>query len=233
MYYKIDDFNKCSKEKWENAQKFEENVWLNSPRDYEDYNTWWAKQFEEYKFLTGIPAPNIIEVGCGPYAKNTRLVLRSIDTHPSQVDLLDPLLDSYIENSFSVTNFTSNTSYDICVEGFSIPLEDFQTEKKYNIVICINVLDHVLDVEKCFKVMYDILDIGGVLILGQDLTNEEDFKLCPQTITDIGHPIKVHHEYIRQFIKDYKHIFQKILPREEGRNPAAHYGTLLYAGVKQ
>ena len=95
------------------------------------------------------------------------------------------------------------------------------------------MFDHVYDVNTCFDIIYKALNKNGILILGQDLTNEEDFKLCPETITDVGHPIKLSDDYLSNYLSLYNNIYYKMLPRNEGRNPAAHYGTLLFAGSKK
>lgn len=80
--------------------------------------------------------------------------------------------------------------------------------------------------------IFRVLNEDGLLILGQDLSNKEDQIHCPESYADIGHPIKIDHMLIEQTLKGkYHQIFEKILPRDDGRNPKAHYGT--YLGVLQ
>jgi hypothetical protein len=76
------------------------------------------------------------------------------------------------------------------------------------------------------------LNPKGLLILGEDLTNEEDAVSCPAVLTDIMHPVRFEYEFILPYINEYKTIYKKILPRKDGRNPVAHYSTLLFAGEK-
>jgi ubiquinone/menaquinone biosynthesis C-methylase UbiE len=108
-------------------------------------------------------------------------------------------------------------------------LEDLPyRDNQMDLIICINVLDHVNDYDRCMQEIYRVLNTDGLLILGQDLSNQEDQELCPESYTDIGHPIKLDHVIIEKSLEGkYSHLFKKILSREEGRNPGAHYGTFL------
>ena len=49
----------------------------------------------------------------------------------------------------------------------------------------------------------------------------------------IGHPVKLNHHAVDSVIDDKFSIIKKeVLSREEGRCPANHYGTYLFAGQK-
>ena len=101
-----------------------------------------------------------------------------------------------------------------------------------DLVICINVLDHVNNYEQCMKEIFRVLSEDGLLILGQDLSNQEDLDHCPESYADVGHPITIDHIVLEQtFAGNYHKYFEKILPRVEGRNPKAHYAT--YLGILQ
>jgi len=76
------------------------------------------------------------------------------------------------------------------------------------------------------------LKTGGVLIIGQDMSNAEDLQLCPESWTDVGHPIKMDDEYLDAQTQGLSILFKNILPREKGRNPRCHYGTYLFIGQK-
>jgi hypothetical protein len=102
----------------------------------------------------------------------------------------------------------------------------------FDLAVMINVLDHVCDAEKCMKKIVDIVKAGGVLIIGQDLTNDIDLNLT-EVKNDIGHPIKVDHNWLDNFLVErFEAIIHNVLPRELGRNPKAHYGTYIFAGKK-
>jgi hypothetical protein len=73
---------------------------------------------------------------------------------------------------------------------------------------------------------------NGVLVLAQDLSNEEDRGSCPESWSDIGHPIKIDARFLDSYLSDVAPLYRRILPREEGRNPRCHYGTYLFVGQK-
>lgn len=224
----MNDYTKCKKEKWAVAQKSELNIWTGRNKDGDDWNSWWASQFNSYNFLKDRNINSILEVGCGPYARNTKIILNILENKVNTIDLLDPLLQKYINDNLSVTQLIKEDT-----KLFDLPLEEFTDQnEKYDLIICINVFDHVYDSDLCINNIYNSLKEKGIVIIGQDLTNEEDLK-NEIVLNDHIHPIKLDHLFFEKHLKKYsKHIFNKILDRYNGRNPSAHYGTLLYAGEK-
>ena len=211
-----------SADRWQQAQQRELAEWVRAPVDSSDWNEWWTGHFDNYSFLKNLKIRSILEVGCGPWAKNMLTVLGVIGQDDKKIFLLDPLLDQYAALGKSVTK--------IDAVKIVVPLEELAIGEPVDLIICINVLDHVQSVEKCFARMREHLNPGGILILGQDLTNEEDFVKCPEVSTDIMHPIKLDLEACERCLSCYEPIYKKVLGRQEGRNPRAHYATLLFAG---
>lgn len=219
-----------SSERWKLAQQEELKIWQNEPNDNEDWNSWWASKFSNYSFLENKKIESIYEVGCGPYAKNIELVMKFVGK-PERILLEDPLLSQYCTMGKSVNRFLNSNN-----KLFSLPMEDFKLtqvgEKPVDLVICNNVLDHVQSVKKCFEHIKDALKTDGILILGQDLTSEDDV-LNHLGLEDPCHPIHVDENSIMEIVKnDYEIIIKKVLSREEGRNPEHHYATLILAAKK-
>jgi hypothetical protein len=223
-----------SKDTWKNAQVEELKVWMNEPQDSDDWNHWWSQKFDNYQFLKErSQITTIYEAGCGPYAKNIEIVMNSLNYVPNNVILSDPLLQSYCNMRKSVSRFGSFDN----VKLISAALEDFSFDTfnlpKSDLTICINVLDHVRSVKLCFDHLYENLNPGGILILGQDLTSDEDNEKFGN-IVDPCHPIRVDEQSVKNHIEGkYEIILNKMLSREEGRNPDYHYGTLIFAGIKR
>lgn len=219
-------------EVWNEAQKAELDCWKAEPQDSEDWNTWWSTKFSNYDFLRQEEKfESIYEVGCGPYAKNIQLVCKQLGYTPNRLLLSDPLLDDYIRLNKSVGKFVGYKN----VKLLSKPMEQLKFSEigiePVDILICNNVLDHVQSVDACFEHMLSSLKVGGILILGQDLTSDEDVSNHPDLV-DPCHPIKLDEEGIRRYLSDYTPIFDRVLPREEGRNAEHHYATILFAGRK-
>lgn len=224
----LDKFVTCSQERWKEAQEWELNAWLGSEKNLEDWNSWWFNHFQNFNYLQAKSFKSLLEVGCGPYCRNTEYFMKLFPSITT-VSVLDPLLDDYTKHEYYVTTVVKRYG----ARMFSCALEDYSDDNKYDAILCINVLDHVKDANACMDKMFGALNKDGVLILGQDLTCDEDFKSDPGLLTDPGHPIRLDHLYFRDKLKPYNHIFHNILPRELGRNPKAHYGTLFYVGSKK
>lgn len=237
---------KVDKKRWQAAQKFEIEAAHSVMDNQDDWNHWWKKKFDNYRVLKGKKLPAVMEVGCGPHT-NLRLILPQIATE--DIFLEDPLMQAYLEfrlygrtlknkilgqpiaSAYIQTLFKEKDSYR--VHTTSAPLEELPyRDALVDLLVCINVLDHVFDVDQCMKEMNRVLKKDGILVFGQDLSNEEDFKQYPKAWADVGHPIKVDQKELEKWLKNYKPLFKKVLPRQEGRNPLAHYGTYLLIAQK-
>jgi SAM-dependent methyltransferase len=238
-------------ERWKDAQKWEEAHWVRSQKARgkygknwiwraltllgfvdkyrgDDWNQWWKRQFDNYSFLP-TTVDNAIEVGCGPYT-NIRHILPHCSTN--HLFLSDPLIKTYVKFQLAFTA-------DAYKKGFSIlddhPLEEIPYRNDYfDLTVMINVLDHVRDASLCMKNIIDITKPGGWLIIGQDLTNEEDLEVLAKDRGLVGHPIKIAHDWFDTYLNNgFAPALYKVLERSEGREPENHYGTLIFAGRKQ
>jgi SAM-dependent methyltransferase len=238
------------REQWLKAQAWEEAHWVRSHKARgkygkhwvwralylfglvdkyrgDDWNVWWKHQFDNYAFLPQ-SVDNAIEVGCGPYT-NIRHIMTSCK--PRHMFLSDPLIKTYI-------TFELGFTADAYRRGFCIlddhPLEEVPYRDDYfDIVIMINVLDHVRDARACMDNAIRILRPGGFLILGQDLTNEDDLKALSKDPGLVGHPVKLPEEWFRSYLTTKFHpVLEKVLSRQDGREPNNHYATLVFSGTK-
>lgn len=236
------------REKWQAAQKAEYKIWEKSgarivslkfaihkifgnPRKtdlyYDDWNFWWMDKFDGYSFLPK-RLDKAIEIGCGPFS-NMRLILKRMEC--SDVYLSDPLIKEYVKHT---KGFVSNAVKKGEVLIDNSPAEDLPYKDNYfDLVVMINVLDHVMDAEKAIDSCRRITKKGGFLILGQDLKNEEDIQKRHSDLDDILHPIKFPHLFLDGMLEGiFAPVYFKLLPRGAGRVPEYHYGTYIYAGRK-
>ena len=87
--------------------------------------------------------------------------------------LSDPLIRTYVK--FKLTFVAERYRNADCMLDASHPLEELPFADNYfDLGVMINVLDHVRDAGQCMKNLIRVIKPGGILILGQDLTNEED-----------------------------------------------------------
>jgi SAM-dependent methyltransferase len=227
------------KDHWVNTQKlraryFKNTVWrllstvgVVSKYRGDDWNTWWKRQFDDYGFLPP-EVENAIEVGCGPYT-NVRLMFDRCRIQ--HLVLSDPLIRTYVR--FKLTLVSELYREAACTLD-DHPLESLPfASNNFDLAVMINVLDHVQDAQKCMKNLVNVVRAGGLLIIGQDLTKEEDMEVLKKDAGAAGHPIKLDHEWFEPFLQGFEPVVKKILSREQGRDPSQHYGTLVFAGRKK
>ena len=231
---------RVGEERWRQAQEFELKFAQEAVGLGDDFNHWWAEAFGAYQAIRGMRLPDVLEVGCGPHT-NVRLILPLIDSQ--RLWLEDPLIESYVRlkdvrrfarifpTSRPVTAATLQKTRQAVL--LPEPLEELSLpDRSIDLVVCINVLDHVRDAELCLRQMQRVLRPRGVLVLGQDLSNAEDLESCPESWTDTGHPIKLDGDFLEGQLAGLTPLFKSILPREQGRNPRCHYGTYLLIARK-
>jgi SAM-dependent methyltransferase len=189
----------------------------------DDWNHWWKDRFDGYRFLPS-DLGSCIELGCGPYT-NMRLILQGRTA--SRVVCSDPLAESYL--TFR-GRWLSEAHAAGRVEVDTHPIEESPFEpSSFDLVVMINVLDHVRDADVCMHTALDLLRPGGYFVLGQDLSNEVDIAKHPY---DVGHPIRLRREDLEPYLGPLATVHRNDLAREEGRDPRRHYATLVYAGKK-
>jgi SAM-dependent methyltransferase len=231
---------RVSRSRWLQAQKFELATWKRQNSRYyglmsslmrvlglkktkvgDDWNSWWYQQFDAYRVLPE-QLDQAIELGCGPYT-NIRLIMQNHTL--GRVICSDPLASHYInfKGQWLASEYAKGT---ILVDNH--PIEECPYADSYfDLVVMINVLDHVQDAFTCLDTAVRITKPNGYLVIGQDLSDETDAAK-----EDICHPIRLSHEDMNDHITGFDSKLYKILDREQGRNPQAHYGTLLFIGKK-
>ena len=239
-----------SQERWQEAQKWELNHWVQAQaarsrfgKNYiwkiasslgllpryrgEDWNAWWREKFDNYRFLPA-QVKNAIEVGCGPYT-NVRLMMDCCQME--HLVLSDPLIRTYAK--FKLT-FVNDMYRKVACILDDHPIEELPFADGYfDLVVMINVLDHVRDAAECMEQVVRVLRPGGIVVIGQDLTNDQDLAAAVGEEGEIGHPIKLTAEWFDPYHRShFIPLVDKVLSREAGRAPQFHYGTMVYAGKK-
>ena len=237
-------------DRWEMAQAWERQHWIRNHKALarygknwiwrvlaalgmvpkyrgDDRNTWWQRSFENYSFLPP-RVENALEVGCGPYT-NIRLIRGACQ--PEHLFLSDPLIRTYVNFKMTFVNELYREAA-CCLDDH--PLEQLPFADGYfDLAVMINVLDHVQDARACMESLIRVLKPGGFVVIGQDLSNEEDSKQQPDGLRT-GHPITLDESWFNPYLEgNFDTAFHKILPREVGWAPQWHYGTLVFSGTKR
>ena len=79
------------------------------------------------------------------------------------VDAIDPLMDSYQSNIsiFSMADFP-------WVNFVNQDLENWTPEKKYDVIFCLNAINHVENIYQGYRNLNNALKPGGVLVISTD-----------------------------------------------------------------
>ncbi len=149
--------------RWSLAQWLEERWWKRylRSRDPEAYMVWkrnyWLKLLADQWSVLGLDDPQfILDAGCGPAGINMAL-----DGH--RVVAIDPLLDRYRSG---LSHFNQ-----LQVEGVEYRctgLENFEYGERFDGICCLNVINHVDDLNAALDSLWVNLKPRGWLLLGID-----------------------------------------------------------------
>jgi 2-polyprenyl-6-hydroxyphenyl methylase/3-demethylubiquinone-9 3-methyltransferase len=173
--------------RWQIAQWFELRWWRRylSGKDKESYYSWkkqyWNNLLEQiadvlpYKDLG-----SVADLGCGPAGIFTVF-------EDKKVTAIDPLLDTYEKTLpfFDKEDFPYTTF-------INQKLEDFKPSEQFDIVFCMNAINHVADIDLAYDRLINTAKVGGYVVVSIDAHNYSFFKKLFRLIPgDILHP----HQY--------------------------------------
>lgn len=179
--------------RWRLAQFFELWWWKNYLRNKNaaDYTAWktayWRNLLEPHLSLLHIlPNTTIADFGCGPAGVFLFFVKQKITA-------IDPLLYQYEK---SIPHFAKENHPNVTFVESTI--EDYRAIEKYDVIFCMNAINHVQNIEKSYDVLCRHLKPNGNLVMSIDAHNFSFFKTLFRLIPgDILHP----HQYD---LKEYK-----------------------------
>lgn len=171
--------------RWKVAQQAEIRWWQgylkNRPKKV--YLAWkenyWLQFLQDCQYLPQ-KGERVLDAGCGPAGIFMAL-------SEQEVDAFDPLLDQYEQKleQFSRADYP-------WVQFKTMALEDFSVEQPYDTVFCLNAINHVSDLDRCFDQLVAATRPGGTLVVSIDAHNYSLFKSIFRLIPgDILHP----HQY--------------------------------------
>jgi 2-polyprenyl-3-methyl-5-hydroxy-6-metoxy-1,4-benzoquinol methylase len=173
--------------KWKLAQSIELRWWKNylgdkNPTEYAIWkkNYWLSllSKIDTIQFENGM---DILDCGCGPAG----VFMALPDT--VNIDAEDPLLIEYENNLAHFKRSLYPT-----VNFYALPLEDFEPQKKYDLIFCMNAINHVSDINFCYDKLCGMLKQNGKLVITIDAHNHSFFKKLFKAVPgDVLHP----HQY--------------------------------------
>jgi 2-polyprenyl-3-methyl-5-hydroxy-6-metoxy-1,4-benzoquinol methylase len=183
--------------RWKIAQAFEIRWWQQYLRNksISDYEVWksdyWLKFLESIGLSSILKdkTHKILDAGCGPAG-----IFMLFKNH-EKVEALDPLLGEY---ETKLSHFRQSEYPNVYF--YAQTLESFNKKEEYDTIFCLNAINHVADLGKCFDVLVDATKLGGNLVVSIDAHNQEILKKMFQLVPgDILHP----HQYN---LKEYSNM---------------------------
>ena len=181
--------------KWSLAQKLEYKWWQRYLRkkNVEEYVGWKKRYWE--KLLTNISSlvtvsgnQQILDAGCGP--AGIFIVLED-----NQVTAIDPLLDKYK----NLPHFQPARYPWVNFENLSI--ESLKSDNQFDIIFCMNAINHVDDIQRCYDNLIKALKPGGVLVISTDTHRNNLVKKIFQLVPgDMLHPIQLNLKEYNQLL---------------------------------
>lgn len=182
--------------KWQLAQKLEIRWWQQYLRNKEigtylsAKKAYWHRVLHEIGLLVP-PKAKVLDAGCGPAGIFMALP-------ECEVWATDPLLGHYQEKiphfqaaDYPWTIFQNNT------------IEALDQAAKFDFVFCLNVINHVQDIEQAMDALVQAAKPGATFVLSIDAHRYAWLKTIFQTIPgDVLHP----HQYD---LKDYQGMMEK------------------------
>ncbi|KAA3616680.1 MAG: hypothetical protein DWQ05_13195 [Calditrichaeota bacterium] len=248
-----------SKKRWESAQKAEKKHWLaKGTSSIDDRNIYHSNQFHNYSSLKKAKFSHALEIGSGPF---TNLRIIGTKCKIEKCTLLDPLITEYLNHpycsynenhlvldkkpriskilkkvsptlfSYLKTNFFSRIQIDQLI---SLPLEEADLTKPYDLVVMINVIEHCYDINKVFNNILKVTPKGSYFIFEDKLYDQEKIKKEISTNYDAAHPLKVDKSVIENFLnKNFKPVYKNVKTnRTEFQNQVIIWDDIYYIGKR-
>ena len=180
--------------KWKLAQTLEYKWWQRylKEKNPDEYLRWkesyWLDLLQSVSKHISLPEGKVIlDAGCGP--AGIFMALKG-----NRVDAIDPLLDKYRQlphfqqQHFPWTNFNT------------IPIESLEETEKYDIIFCMNAINHVNDINACYDHLVRALKPDGVIVISTDAHKYSFLKKIFQVLPgDMLHPVQLD-------IQEYNHL---------------------------
>jgi SAM-dependent methyltransferase len=229
---------RVDRERWEEAQRYERRTWMENLRfAADDHNREYLDPFRDYAALRGRSFERAIELGCGPFT-NMRLVLERADVRevhlldPLAADYLHHPLCRYrggrlgglkavlsaralpswraplllareLGNALRIGGLRGRP-----VHVEPVPIEEFSSPLRFDLVVMINVLEHCRDAQAVFSKIDEILLPGGLVVFHDRLWDEGELGRTIGTLYDAGHPLRVGRAAAEPFLSRYEPLLR-------------------------
>jgi len=198
--------------RWQIAQHLEVKWWQRylSDKDPEAYLSWkkeyWKDLLRDLSCSLPVkPGDRVLDAGCGPAG-----IFIALDQQV--VIAVDPLLDAYGH----LDHFRPDRYPDVAFVTSS--LEQYQAEQPFDVVFCLNAINHVADIHLAYDRLAAAVKRGGYLVVSIDAHKhgllKHTFRLFPG---DALHPHQYNLEEYTGFLKARGFTIEQTLLKTPGK----------------
>ena len=210
-------------DRWKLAQDAERHHWLDlRPHVREDRNMDHAFMYDRYSVLSGQTFENAIELGCGPF---TNMALIGQRCTINRLTLLDPLIEDYMRHPNCLYRdgalaLPGDARLPVA-ERVALPIEQFQPQTRYDLVVMLNVIEHCYNVPVIFRRIWDMMAPGGVMLFHDRYFDHAKVAAEAERSYAAARPLKVDRKLINGFLQRFNGIFfRTVLTRGEVHHSA-------------
>lgn len=182
--------------RWKIAQFLEVKWWKRylADKDPEAYLLWkkeyWTQLLHELNGLQLLKGQKILDAGCGPAG-----IFIALDEY--SVTAIDPLLNQYQQ----LEHFQPQRYPFVHFENQAI--EQLQFTSDFDVVFCLNAINHVSDIHLAYDQISNAVKKGGFLVVSIDAHRSNVLKNIFKTLPgDVLHPHQYNLKEYEKFLTD-------------------------------
>lgn len=190
--------------RWSVAQWFERRWWKSYLKDKSpaSYLAWKRNYWFDFLEKIGVSLSSsdvVLDAGCGPAGIFTVL-------NGNEVVAIDPLLPSYEKMGLLVQSSFENVRFE------AAHIEELRHIAKFDVVFCINAINHVQDLSKSLRSLSQAAKPSATMVITTDCHRFNFYKLLFRLIPlDILHPHQFSElEYIAAIEKHQIRVVRKV-----------------------
>lgn len=182
---------RVDQKRWQAAQDAEQATWFSLfPHLTDDRSEEHRLRFYNCQHIP-MQCGDVLEIGCGPFTQ-ARSILngRSVDS----LTLLDPLLADYLDHPHC--SYRGGLFYGYPVNMLAIPAEKLPLTLRFDLTICINVLEYVQDAYMVLSRLFASFKPGRILMLGEQCHDEYH----PADVFNLAHPVMLKQAFFKNAV---------------------------------
>lgn len=209
FYHRLTGVVKIPRTFWRRSLSNELNYWKENPTLIDDRLFEHVEGFDRYKTVP-FEIESIVEIGAGPFTQVQYLLnpTRSI----KRISLVEPNALEYLK--LNNCAYRGGHLRGFPVEIFPQPIEDFiridrerNSSERFDLLISINVVEHVENALEYFRALHFLIRDGGFIVFHErwfEVPREAD---CALGSPEFLHPIRITKWIVDEFTQLFEPIF--------------------------